>query len=204
MDISSAAWFRGVVGAVCGAITISALATGGLALAQAKPAWFLLMFEIVVVTAGVFGVLLATGRFRGTTAMTLACVSVCIGAGTLLGYVGTGKTVAGFNLRNWFLARELGAAILAAGAGAVLIVRGGRPSLRALSIGAVLTAIFGGLVVASVGLSNTSLWIDMPGAAKVAIVLAGGALMLGVFSAAVHWMIKAFALGNEDAARASA
>jgi len=204
MDISSATWFRGVVGVVCAAVVLSALATVGLAFVQAKPAWFLLMFEVVVATAGVFGVLLAMNRFRAAPAMTLACVSVCIGAASLLGYVGTGKTVAGFNLRAWFAARELAAVVLAAAAGAILVARSGRPALRSLAIGFLLTAIFGGLVVASVALAKASFWIGLPGAAKVGIVLAGGALLLGVFAAAVHWVIKAFSVGTEDAPGASA
>ncbi|MBX9736829.1 MAG: hypothetical protein K2X32_07875 [Phycisphaerales bacterium] len=197
MDISSLRSFRLCILVVSACVLLSAIGTGAVAVFQAKPAWFLLLFEIVVAAAGVFGVLIARGRFQNGPAIALASVAVCVGAASLLGFVGAGQAAGGFSLKGWFLARLFAAAVFAMAAGGILLARSGKPALRSLAVGLVLSAIFGGLLVGAMAVMGSKMWAGLPGAGRVAIVLAAGAVLLAVFSAAVHWVIRAFSLGAQ-------
>ncbi len=147
MDISSLRSFRLCILVVSACVLLSAVGTGAVAMLQAKPAWFLLLFEIVVAAAGVFGLLIARGRFQNGPAIALASGAVCVGAASLLGFVGAGQAAGGVSLKGWFVARLLAATVFAMAAGGILIARSGKPALRSLAVGMVLSAVFGALLV---------------------------------------------------------
>ena len=65
---------------------------------EPKPAWFFIMFEVVGAPAGVFAVLLAAGRVRGSPAMSLACIGGTIFVVAVLGGLAIQWNVAGIPL----------------------------------------------------------------------------------------------------------
>lgn len=188
---------------VLGCVTVlSALGGIGLALSQRPtPAWFLLMFEGPVALAGVFAILLARGsRFGGTSgpAMTLLCIAGCVGAGSVMGYIGTGHEAAGIRLTKALLARL----VLAGGFGslAALCVLLRRParSLPLLFKGVALglpLPIVALLVSRGIGVAQFN---ALPEFVQIVAYLLGAVVLGGLFCASVHVVIRAFQIGIDE------
>lgn len=110
---------RMVVGVLCGALAVSALALAGSALMLGdKPKWPLFGMELVTLVASVLGVQLALGKLRGAPALALACVAGSIFVATVLGYIGASKQLdlrggkAPISLKPLLLARVAATALI--------------------------------------------------------------------------------------------
>lgn len=190
-----------------GACALSAL--GGIALGVLGAAWFLLAFEVIVLLAGIMGVLVGIGRFRDAPALATLCVGGCVLVAAVLseptfvarllqGSAGAAQTIAGVSLLPWALARAAtGAGLIAVSA---LIVLSRRPAqsapflLRGVLYGAPVFAILAALVVPSVRGSLSGL----PLSAIVAIAIAGFFVLGALFSVSVHNIIRAFEVAIPD------
>ncbi|MBL0870238.1 MAG: hypothetical protein IBJ18_06630 [Phycisphaerales bacterium] len=196
MDIAQSRAFTITIGAVCALVGVSAAVCIAAAALQPKPLWFLMGFELVTLTAAVFGVLLSLGKFKGGPAIGLLCVSACFGVGALLGYVSVNGKLGTFGMKPWFFTREACALVMAIGSASVVLLRQPQPALRALIRG---VAMFIPVVVVLAGtraLLNTTLWADASGPMKVAAVVVIFGVVLGFFAASVHYVLKAFAIGD--------
>lgn len=196
MDIAQSRAFTLTTGAVCALVGLSAIAFTAAAALQPKPLWFLIGFELVTLTAAIFGVLLSLGKFKGGPAIGLLCVSACVGVGALLGYVSVNGKLGSFGMKPWFFAREGAALTLATASALVVLLRQPQPALRALIRGAVLFIPVVVLVVGTRALMNTTFWADTSGPLKVVAVVVIFGLVLGFFAASVHYVLKAFAIGD--------
>lgn len=196
MDIAQSRAFTIITGAVCALIGLSALAFAAAASLQPKPLWFLMGFELVAFVAGFFGVLLSLGKFKGGPAIGLLCVSACVGVGALLGFVSVNGKLGTFDMKPWFFAREGAALILAAASGLVVLLRQPQPALKALIRGVVMFIPVVVLLVGTRALLNTTFWADASGPLRVAAVVIIFGMVLGFFAASVHYVLKAFAIGD--------
>jgi hypothetical protein len=157
--------------------------------------WFIVGFEAVTILAAVFAMLVGLGRFDSAPGMALVCAAGAIGAGTYMAHLGSGREV----LPMWFLGARaiLTGALLLAAVLAVLarnqpaatrsLVRSG---MFALPLGVILA---GGFVMRhQIG--------TLPGGVK----LIGGffvfLLVTGLVAGAVHGVIRAFEVCDEDPA----
>jgi hypothetical protein len=185
-------------------VALSALVGGAIMLTTDKPSWFFVGFELVVVMAGVFGVLLGRGKFSEAPAMVLLCLAGAVGVGSVLGYVGAGRNLAGVDLRMWVVGRVAAAGVFAALAGLTVLSRRPGPAWRALGIG----AVFGVLTVGALALGWFGRgWLAAAGApnvVKLVVALVLAVVVVGLLSAAVHYTVKAFATGRLDAGASSA
>ncbi len=86
-----------------------------------KPAWFFVLFEAVGLLPGVFAVLFAMGRIKGSPSMTLACIGGSILVVAVLGGVSIQWRVAGIGLKVPEGIRVLAAAALGISSVAVAI-----------------------------------------------------------------------------------
>lgn len=185
--------------AALGAVVLVSTAVGiYLTFTQTPPAWFFFSFEVVVVLGGVFLVLLGLGKVKEGPAMTLLCCAGAIGAGSLLGWKGTGQQINGQSVTWLVVLRGLIAGVLVLAAAAELLVRDpkrtlprigwgvatGAPLLAMVALyanGVIPTAI-GGVGVSSPALAF-GLWMML---GLIACVLA---------SASGHMFITGFAMG---------
>lgn len=184
-------------------------ALGGVALGVLGSAWFLLAFEIIVLMAGLMGVLVGLGRFRDAPALATLCVGGCVFVAAVLseptfvarvlqGSSGAAQSIAGFNLRPWALGRAgLGACLMVVSA---LIVLSRRPSLslpfliRGVLYGAPVLAILAALFVPPVRAALSGL----PLSAIVAIAIVGFFVLGAFFSISVQNIIRAFEVAIPD------
>ncbi|MEZ6233841.1 MAG: hypothetical protein R3B68_06590 [Phycisphaerales bacterium] len=136
-------WARALVGGLSLATALWGL-VGVVAAAflAGTPVWTALGFEVVVVVAGVLGVLLGLGRFREAPALGVLCVAGVFGVASILEYTGSSGDLAGIPLRPWMLARIAIAAILA-GVAALLVLQRDRRSWGMLVKAGVLGAVPG-------------------------------------------------------------
>lgn len=161
------------------------------------PAWMLAGFELLVILAGVFGMLLARGRFRDGPAMALACIAGTILMSSVLGYMSTQGRLGTVSLKPWLLGRLLAAALIAAGAAWTVLSRN-RASIPLFIKGAVL----GAPVLAVLGYVGKSkgevIASALRGGSLVNLALVGvGSVVVGVlFCISAHLLIRAFELGR--------
>lgn len=179
--------------------SITAILTGGF---SKPPPFFMLGFEVVIVLACAFGVLIGIGRFQSGPAIALACVAGTIGIGSLLGYLGAGRRLGGVDLTPFLLARGAAAGAIAMIAAVIVLKRDTSRSFPALIRG----LAFGGALViflAAVYWIRTSVFAHGP-LAKAGLVILSGIVGLALLAAAVHYSIKAFEFGRlkDDKARA--
>lgn len=175
------------------AVLLSALGTAGLAATSATPAWFLLLFEVALIAAGVVGVLMARGWFAGGEALGPACLGACVIVGSLLGATGSSYEVHGMNLKWWLVARfALGAGLIALGAGVALVRRPGWSVPRLLK-GGIALAVTAGVVQGGRVLLTSAWWETLAGSVKLGLAVVGFGVALGAFAAGVHWVVSAFA-----------
>lgn len=86
-----------------------------------KPAWFFVLFEAVGLLPGLFAVLFAMGRIKGSPSMTLACIGGSILVVAVLGGFSIQWRVAGIGLKVPEGIRVLAAAALGISSVAVAI-----------------------------------------------------------------------------------
>ncbi|MGH7130581.1 MAG: hypothetical protein ACREJO_01355 [Phycisphaerales bacterium] len=201
--VSMSPAFRAAVAVLSALTVLSALGLIGVSFTQRPPAWFLILFEVPVLIAGAFGLLLAKGsRFGGVSgpAMTLLCIAGCVGAGSLMGYVGTGRAVAGMSLTKVMV----GLAALAAAFGVLsaLHVLLRKP---ALSFPLLLKGVLFGLPLPIVAFCamrgiGQAQYQALPEVAQIVLALLGMLLVGGLICACVHLVVRAFQVCLEDPA----
>lgn len=193
MDLQNHRVFQLVVGALCALTGLSAIVLLGASLVATPRVWFLAGFELLVIVASVFGVLVAMGRFRDGPALALACVVGVIGVGSLLAYVGPGKAFLGDAARVYLIARGLDAATLGLAACLLVWVRQPRTSLRSLLIAAAwLVAL---AVVAVVMFKVRGALATSSGAIRFACAVVFGGMLIAALSGAVHYAVRSFQAG---------
>ncbi len=188
--------FRVAVAATSAIAGISGLAMAALILFNPPVYWFMLGFEVLITVAAVFGVLLSLGRFRDGPALALLCIAGAVGAGGLLGYVGSGKTLVGIDLKYLLVLRAALAAAFALAAAAVVLARRPRASLPLLA-----TGIGAGVALVALGAGFWAARGTLAGAAGPVRVIAftvAGVLVICLVSAAGHYLIRAFAIADES------
>lgn len=204
---------RLLVGVVAAAVGLSTLAIFGLGfMAAAKPLWFLIGFEIVVLVASVFGLLIAAGRYQSAPAIGVMCTAGTYFTGAVLGWLSV-RSVPFTELPNlaesqgrvmmlWMLGRIGAAGLLALVAAATVLLRNPRSMNHLVWAGA------SGLPLAFVGamayigrgwfgetVSSMPGWLAGSIGALLAVV--AGAL----FCIAAHNVIRAFEMGRPEARR---
>lgn len=195
--------FRAAVAVLSAATVLSALGLIGVSFTQHPPAWFLILFEAPVLISGVFGLLLAKGsRFGGVSgpAMTMLCIAGCVGAGSLMGFVGTGRAVAGYSLTKVMIGRAGLAAVFGVLSALHVLMR--RP---ALSVPLLLKGVLMGLplpvvafcVIRGVGQAQ---YQALPEVVQILLALFGMLLVGGLICACVHLVVRAFQVCLEDPA----
>ncbi|MFN7020777.1 MAG: hypothetical protein ACK4WH_05545 [Phycisphaerales bacterium] len=185
------------VAALISIVVLLSAAGGGVASAiTSPPTWFLLGFEVVTLSAAVFGVLLGLGWFASAPGLALLCIAGAIGASAFLGYVGAGQELMGVGLKPFLLARLACAAGLAGVGGLAVLMRRPKASLPKLAAGLVCAAT---LIVASAGA-----WMAVPRVSvmsEIVLAVAGllvFSLLLGLLAASVHFFVGAFAACDVD------
>lgn len=176
-------------------VLISAMVGIGAAGLQTPRVWFMLGFEVAILIASAFGVLIGLGRFAEGPALGLACVAGVIAAGSLLGYL-AGQGNLGVDLKPFLLARAMAAAGLAVGAAVAVLMRRPKLSLPRLSIGAICAVAFLATCAAAWKFSSSLANMGTIGGALVGLL--GSVAMLGLLAAAVHLLISAFEAGSLD------
>ncbi len=164
-----------------------------------KP-WFLIGFELVTLIAAVFGLLFGLGRLREGPAIGLTCIAGSVLTTALLGYIGAGKQVAGFSLLPVMGGRAVLAGVLLLIAAVAVLSRQPSRSWPDALRGVIL------LIVCLAG--TAGLWFLIPAARglgvpvplKVVVGLVLALVLLGVFAAGVHKVIRAFEHGRHNAA----
>jgi hypothetical protein len=164
---------------------------------QEKVAWSLLGFELVILVAGTIGVLLGLGRFRQGPALALVCVAGTVLVGTGLGRLSVLANPRAVLVDPWFVTRFLAATALVALATLCVFSRSPGKSWRSF----IWSVVLGVPVLVMLGV----LWkgrgllapLDSaPEAVRVAVALLGFLLMIGLVSASVHMLIRAFEFGR--------
>lgn len=191
-------------GLVSAAVLLSALVAGFAAacapwLAEGqKPAWAMFGFEVVIAFAAVIGVLLSLGKFRDGPALALACVAAAVFTGSVLGFLGANREIAGYSLRWFLLARVGAAAVLGAGAVACVLVRDRRSLPTLLKAGVLMAPVVAvaAMAVTPAGSRLASPLLEAGAAIRVPVFVLGSLVLCGLFAASVHLGIRAFELGR--------
>src|SRR6185295_13403195 len=136
---------RTAVGIVSAAFALSAMLMAPLALFVAPDTILPLGgFEIVVVVAGLLGIIWSRGRFLDAPSLALLCIAASVAVASILGYVGaTGKIDLGvrgtISLRPWLFGR-LGASLLLCAIAAGLALARDRRSIPVFMKGLIAAA----------------------------------------------------------------
>lgn len=168
---------------------------------------FVMALELVVVLAGVFGVLVGLGRIRTGQAVTLLCVGAAGAVASQVGPLVVDGQLAGVQLRPYALGR------LALGAGLMLIaglvVLSRKPGLSVPML--VKGVLWGTPLVAALAISMgvgplqsvkdsiTTTLGGLPNVAQIVAALAAFAAFCVLVSASAHYIIRAFIVGVEAA-----
>lgn len=185
--------------AALGAVVLLSAAVGVvLTFTQSPPAWFFFSFELVVILAGVFLMMLGVGKIKEGPAITLLCCAGAIGAGTLLGWKGTGQQINNQSITWLVLLRALIAAILVFAAAADVALRDPKRTLPRLAWGtatalpliAILALYLNGVIPSAVG----RLGVGSP-ALAFGVWMIIGLIVMSLVSAAGHLFITGFAIG---------
>lgn len=105
-----------VAALVCVFTLLSSIGTLGASLLNSPPAFFLTLFEAIVIGASVVGLRSAWRRTGPDLEWVLLCVALAIAGASVAGYLGAGKKVMGIDLRAHVLARVASAALVGLGA----------------------------------------------------------------------------------------
>lgn len=185
--------------AALGVVVLVSTAVGVfLTFTQTPPAWFFFSFEIVVALGGVFLVLLGLGKVKEGPAITLLCCAGAIGAGTLLGWKGTGQQINGHSV-TWLVAlRGLIAAALMLAAVAELLVRDPKRTLPRMGWGvatgvplvAMVALYANGAIPTAIG----NIGVNSP-ALAFGLWMVLGVIACALASASGHMFITGFSMG---------
>lgn len=179
---------------LCAAVLATALAGAAASAANSpKSAWFTFGFEGVIAVAGLFGVLTATGRLRGSPALCYACVAGCVALGSLLGYLGVKGVLMGVGLKPMLAARAALALGLAAYASHLVFRASGKAAYKSFLLGMLLG--LGALAPMAAAWSARRSLADMNEVVLAVVVVFGGLAVIGVGAAGVHLVIRAYTLG---------
>lgn len=180
-------------------VVLIALATSAAALLQTPRAIFVAMFEVSVLAAGTFTVLLGLGKVSTGRALALLCIAGSLAAATVFGYLAVNGELAGRNLKWWALARLSAAAVLIALAGAEVLLRDPRECLKRFAIGTAFLLPVAGVLAALASASVRARLDNLNALFQVLLALAGFFLILALACAGVHYLITAFIRGVEAA-----
>jgi hypothetical protein len=197
---------RLVIGVLCGAVALSALALAGAALfAGPKVNWVLLGFESVTLVSAILGLLFARGKFQDGQGLTMACVAGTVFVAAVLGYLGSkGNLVTNggdVSLKFYLLARvgcACGLGVIGAGLVLSRNTRSWNYLWRSVAAGLPVVAVVGAYVLSPGGvrgvLSKFPGWVAGIG------LTVGGLLAVVLISACVHCLIRAFEMGKTESA----
>lgn len=196
------------VGVLCGLLALSAAAmVVAAALNAPQPAWFLMMFELVILLACVWGMRAVFGAGRvdegaggGAAPVTLVCVSLCVFVGSVLGYVSVNGKVWDVGLVPHVYAR-VGASALIALVSALDALRHDWPrSVKRVLLGVALVLpalVVAGLLYRGVGTARLA---ALPPFVRVGGACLGFVAWCGLLAAGVHAVFRGFE-GSLAAAR---
>lgn len=185
------------VGLLSGLALLSALAAiPASVILPASPGWAMLGFEVVIALAAALGVLFALGRFRDAPGLAIACIAGALFVGSVLGFLGVGRTLGTLRLEPFLFARLALAGLL--GALAVLSVLVRRPAaFKPAILGAVLAGA-GLAASAFVYVAHTRQWHPMrpldglPEVLRVTGLLIAAILAVVAIAVGTHLVINAF------------
>ncbi len=205
---------RNVVAAASLVVGVMVLATIPLIfIATAKPAWFLLAFEVIMPVPVVLGLLFGRGRWHDVYGLGLACIAGTILFGSILGYLSIpegklgvqGGAVGLLNMKPWLIAR-VACALLIAGAAVHIGLRGDPGRWKTFGIGIATGGAALGIMAALYKYRGAPWMTSTEGSAEairiVGLLLAGVVMLVGA-CAGVHFTVKAFDHGVPRAARAT-
>ncbi len=186
---------------VAGASLVLALSCAygvSLAFSGGRTQWFVVGFEVLVVGAAVFGILLAKGKFTSGPAITLAMIAMTAVIATGLELVAKQLAVRQLVLHPFFLGRIALAGVFC-GVATVLVLNRDKRSWRTCFLGIATTAAGVAAGVGAIVASSRSN-IASPGLAALGIVglLIVGTLVLACLSIGLHLIIRAFEFGHFD------
>lgn len=191
-----------LVAALSAAVGLGALAGAVLALsANARPAWALFGFEVVIAVSCVFGVQFGRGRYRDAPGLALACVACSVFVGSVLGYLSLQPPVLGGVVLKPFLAARVLAAALIAGAGAACVLSRHPRSWRLAITGSLLGAPVVAAGAIGVVPSLRGLGAPLAGLGPMAQLGVGVVLFVvlgALLCASAHLIIRAFELGRPE------
>ena len=190
-------------------LAVSAVVAIPASVMAAKPLWFMLGFEVVVLVAAAFGVLLAVGRFASGPGLGLLCVCGAIGLAGLLEDQTSrlSNPLAGpmvhklqigdlsWDITLYFALRASAALALGLCAAGVVLRRRPRESMRALAVGLLLGAAL--LVV--LGVARMVMHAGLGAFANALAGFAFATAAIGLLAASAHFTIRAFQAGQPDA-----
>lgn len=152
-----------VVGVV--AVVVSLVTVGAVLLRADQPYWMVVGFEVVVLAAGVFGLLIARGRFRDGPGMALLCVAGALLVAGVLGFYSTKSTPGApaqlllrgtaVPMKPWAML-HIGGALLLAGASAFEVLRRNSRSVYYMARAAMAGVPLAALAIAAVMLYRRS------------------------------------------------
>lgn len=195
-----AGWILLVCLLVCGVLSLSGLVLGGLAVVGSPTPWLTVAFEVLIVVAGLMGVLLGLGRFSEGPALGMVCVAGAVCVGALLGGVGSewrvggGVLGAGVGLKMPLMIRAGLCGVLVLLAGIVVLSRDWRRSRGHLVKGLLASVALVGLLAGAYAARGS---LGQFGAMSKAIAgMLGFVLATGLLAAATQWLITAFEMGS--------
>ncbi|MGD9690545.1 MAG: hypothetical protein AB7K52_12465 [Phycisphaerales bacterium] len=174
------------------ASSVAALAACFLGGAGSPVPWFTAFFEVIVLLAALFGVLLGRGRFASGRSMTLVCIAGAVFASSVLGYRACAGQLMGGPVLWGLLGRVALAGAFGLLAAALVMARTPGRSLRYLAGGfALLTPVAGVAAGWAFGFLSGPL-SSLSGTAKTGVI--GFAMLIGavLISVGTHLVIRAF------------
>ena len=180
-------------------VVLIALATSAAALLQTPRAIFVAMFEISVLAAGTFTVLLGLGKIPTGRALALLCIAGSLAAATVFGYLAVNGELAGRNLKWWASVRLAIAGLLIALAAAEVLLRDPRECLKRFAIGTAFLLPVAGALAALASTTVRARLEGLDALFQVLLALIGFFLILALVCAGAHYLITAFIRGVEVA-----
>ena len=201
-------WARWIAGVLCAAIAVSGAVFMILGcVADAKPVFTLVGFEVVALVSGVLGVLVATGRLKEGPALAFAMIAGVVFAGTVLGYLSaTGQRdflrpngkLGSIPMGLWLHGRVIATLVLGAVAAMMVLTRDRR------SLGLFVRGVVCGVPVVLMLLAAWKFGLGGGGTQqgsgeviRIVGALVGGVLSLALISASGHYIIRAFEVSRD-------
>ncbi len=175
------------IGAVCQPFLVDGL----------KPAWILMGFELVSLTAAVMGILFWRGQFRHGPGLALACVAGTILLASGLGGLSAQWTVANQSIKLLVVARAAAAGLIALSGAACVLgrdPRGWPTFLKGVLWGLPILALAAWFVKAGGAFLDP---VNNLGTVARMIAYGLGSLVIGIsMCVSVHLIVKAFEFGR--------